>query len=122
MADRKRKNTIAPSPPKLPSLRISTRTGEVFQYALPPSVTNAERQLITEALEAVSKTTSSTEMDRLDLYLSELDSRGLSAYRKEIEAARRTLHQVIRAGGEWKTLMKQSGDHWVLTPMLMKLS
>ncbi len=120
MADRTRKLTVAPPPPA--PIRITTRTGDIGQYGLPATVTKSERTLIEDAITAVTSTDAPTEMARLDLYLSELEARGLKTYIQEIRAARETLHKVIRAGGDWKMLMNQSSEHWVLNPMLMKLS
>ena len=120
MADRQRKNTLVPPQPA--PIRISTRTGDIGEYGLPATVTKDERKLIAEALTAVSTAEAPTEMAKLDLYLTELENRGLNAYSNEIRAARQTLHMGIRAGGEWKALMTQPSEHWVSNPMLMRLS
>ncbi len=120
MADRNRKHTIVPAPPA--AIRISTRTGDLGEYGLPASVTKTERKLIADAITAVTLAETPTKMEKLDLYLTELETRGLIAYVTEIRAARETLHTVMRAGGEWKALMTQSEEHWVLNPMLMRLS
>lgn len=126
MANRQRRHTIAPPPQAAPApppaIRISTRTTDIGGYGMPSYVTKQERQLIADAIKAVIEVDAPTEMAKLDLYLIELQTRGLEAYMKEIKAARETLHTVMRSGGEWKALMTQSEGHWVLHPMLMRLS